>query len=310
MANESKKHTKKTSVSAVDTSIFGATPPQNIEMERNLLGCLMIDPKSADDIVSIVHRDDFYLEAHQILYDRIVQMYNTGHQVDIPLLVEDLRSDNLLDKIGGEAYLVEILHSVAIATHARSYAEVVREKSILRMLIQTSSEILQEAYTSSTNANDLINQAEERIFALKGAETKTDKLDFVKVLQDTLDQINETMLKGAAPGLLTGLADLDKMTGGMHQGELIILAARPSMGKTALAANFADYIAVVEGKGVLFVSLEMNQIELVKRLISSRGEIDGSKFRTGSFAPEDKDVILKAVGQLSGSNMVIDDSPV
>ena len=118
------------------------------------------------------------------------------------------------------------------------------------------------------------------------------------------------MLKGAAPGLLTGLADLDKMTGGMHQGELIILAARPSMGKTALAANFADYIAVVEGKGVLFVSLEMNQIELVKRLISSRGEIDGSKFRTGSFAPEDKDVILKAVGQLSGSNMVIDDSPV
>ena len=310
MANESKKHTKKTSVSAVDTSIFGATPPQNIEMERNLLGCLMIDPKSADDIVSIVHRDDFYLEAHQILYDRIVQMYNTGHQVDIPLLVEDLRSDNLLDKIGGEAYLVEILHSVAIATHARSYAEVVREKSILRSLIQTSSEILQEAYTSSSNANDLINQAEERIFALKGDETKSDKLDFVKVLQDTLDQINETMLKGAAPGLLTGLADLDKMTGGMHQGELIILAARPSMGKTALAANFADYIAVVEGKGVLFVSLEMNQIELVKRLISSRGEIDGSKFRTGSFAPEDKDVILKAVGQLSGSNMVIDDSPV
>ena len=192
MANESKKHTKKNSVSAVDTSIFGATPPQNIEMERNLLGCLMIDPKSADDIVSIVHQDDFYLEAHQILYDRIVQMYNTGHQVDIPLLVEDLRSDNLLDKIGGEAYLVEILHSVAIATHARSYAEIVREKSILRSLIQTSSEILQEAYTSSSNANDLINQAEERIFALKGDETKTDKLDFVKVLQDTLDQINET----------------------------------------------------------------------------------------------------------------------
>ena len=244
MANESKKHTKKTSVSAVDTSIFGATPPQNIEMERNLLGCLMIDPKSADDIVSIVHRDDFYLEAHQILYDRIVQMYNTGHQVDIPLLVEDLRSDNLLDKIGGEAYLVEILHSVAIATHARSYAEVVREKSILRSLIQTSSEILQEAYTSGNNANELINQAEERIFALKGDDSQIEKLNFVKVLEETLIQIDQTMKQGAAPGLLTGLVDLDKMTGGMHPGELIILAARPSMGKTALAANFADYIAV------------------------------------------------------------------
>ena len=295
----------------VDTSIFGATPPQNIEMERNLLGCMMIDPKSTDDIASIVHLEDFYLESHQILFDRIVKMYNTGHQVDVPLLVEDLRSDNLLDKIGGESYLIEILHSVAIATHARSYAEIVREKSMRRKLIQTSSEILQEAYSSSSNANDLINQAEERIFTLKGDEKDNEnKYDFVSVLEETIRQINETMQNGAASGLMTGLVDLDKMTGGMHNGELIILAARPSMGKTALAANIADYIAVEEKKGVLFVSLEMNQIELAKRLISSRGEIDGNKFRTGSFASEDKETILKTIGELSKSTMVIDDSPV
>ena len=306
----SEKTFKKKDVMPPPTDIFGVAPPHNIEMERNLLGSLMIDPKVADDIVSIVHREDFYLEAHQILFDRIIQMYNSGHQVDLPLLVEDLRTDNLLDKIGGQEYIIEILHSVAYAVHAKSYAEVVKQKSILRSLIQTSSEILQDAYQSNADANELINQAEEKIFSLKGDESKSDKLDFFQVLQDTLNQINDTMLKGGAPGIQTGLADFDKMTGGLHNGELIILAARPSMGKTALAANIADYVAVEEQKGVLFVSLEMNQIELAKRLISSRGEIDSNKFRTGSFVPEDKDMILQTVSQLSATKLVIDDSPV
>ncbi len=301
---------KETNLEQINTDLFGVTPPHNIEMERNLLGSIMIDPRVADDIVSIVHSSDFYLESHQILYDRIIQMYNSGHQVDVPLLVEELRRNNLLDKIGGEAYIIEILHSVAYAVHAKSYAEVVREKSVLRSLIQTASEILQDAYHSNVDAKDLINQAEERIFSLKGNDSVSDKLDFVQVLQQTLDQINETMVKGGMPGIQTGLVDYDKKTGGLHEGELVILAARPSMGKTALAANIADYAAVEERKGVLFVSLEMNQIELAKRLISSRGEIDSNKFRTGTLGEEDKTILLQTVSKLSESNLVIDDSPV
>ncbi len=311
MSNEKNNYQKKSNREQLDASLFGVTtPPHNVEIEKNLLGSIIIEPLMLDEIDSIVKGKDFYLEAHQILYDRIKDMYNTGHHIDIPLLLEDLRSDNLLNKVGGESYIVEILESVGAAVHAKSYAEVVREKSLLRSLILTTSEILQDAYSSKLPAKNLISNAEEKIFSLQGDETNVDKLDFVNVLQETMNQISDIMEQGAAPGLLTGLVDLDKMTGGMHNGELIILAARPSMGKTALAANIADYIAVDEQKGVLFVSLEMSRIELAKRLISSRGEVDGNKFRTGSFTQEDKDNILKTISDLCGCKMMIDDSPV
>lgn len=289
---------------------LGLAPPHNIEVEKNLLGSIMLDPMVCDDVVSIVHADDFYLEAHQILYEQWVQMYNQGHQVDIPLMIEKMRTEGMLEKVGGEEYLLDILHSVAVAAHAKTYAEVVREKSILRTLIKTATLILQDAYSTTLKADDLINQAEERIFAVKGDRVSGNSFDITTILEKTLAQIDNQIQTGGPTGIMTGLLDFDSMTGGLHNGELIILAARPSMGKTALATNFADYAAVEAGKGVLFVSLEMGQIELATRMICSRGRINGKKFRSSGISDEDTQRLLGAVGELNNKQLFIDDSPV
>jgi len=289
--------------------ILDRIPPQNLEAERALLASMLIAPRYYDDIASILHRDDFYAESNRIIYTHLEQMHSETKNVDVTLLVDSLRTAGELENIGGEAYLAEMLHSQVVPVHAVSYAEIIRDKARLRNLIHASVDIIHEAYESTQPPQELVSQAEEKIFAIHEGRAGDSVSKLGDVLFQSYELIDDRLRNGGATGTPTGFVDLDKMLGGLHHDELIILAARPSMGKTALATNIADHVAVEEGVGTLMVSLEMAALELVQRIVAGRGRIDGRKFRSGFASEKDHKNFNKAYGALRDAPLYIDDSP-
>ena len=245
----------------VNSEILDRLPPHNLDAERGVLGSVMLDPNLCDEVVMILRPDDFYADAHRRLFQQIVAMHDEGKRIDITLIVERLTQAGELEAVGGMAYVAEVIQSVAVAAHAVYYAEIVRNKAVLRSLIHASTSILRDAYDPTLESRELINSAEERIFAIRDNRSSDQIVSLNEVLLDAFEQIDRR-LEGGAGGIPTGFTDLDNLTGGMHEGELIILAARPSMGKTALATNIADYVSVKSGMATLFVSLEMARLEL------------------------------------------------
>jgi len=239
----------------------------------------------------------------------MLSMHYEGNRIDTTLLVERLRQGGDFEAIGGEAYLGEVIHSVAVAAHAAHYAAIVRDKAVLRALIHTTTEILRDAYDPTQECRGLLNQAEERVFAINDERSSDQVVSIHDVLVSAFAQIDRRMEQGAATGIPTGFADLDALTGGLHDAELVVLAARPSMGKTALATNIADYAAVESGVPTLFVSLEMSRLELAQRMLCGRGRIDGRKFRSGFLSGEDRKKLVEASGKLSKAPLFIDDTP-
>ncbi len=297
-------------VSRAGTSeILDRTPPYNLDAEKGVIGSLLLDPTLFDDVLMIVRPDDFYDEAHQILYDQMVEMHNDGVQIDVTLLVERLRAAGQLDVVGGMSYLAEVAGSVGVAAHAEKYAELVRDKSTLRGLIHASSEVLRDAYDPTVNPAELISQAEQKVFAVNDARSSNQVSEIRDVLMETVSLIDHRIEHGGASGLPTGFTDLDNLTGGFHGSELIIIAARPSMGKTAFATNVAENVAIEAKEPVLFVSLEMAAQELAQRLLASQGKIDSIKFRSGMLSKEDRQKMMQAAGVLGESPLFVDDSP-
>jgi replicative DNA helicase len=293
----------------VSSEILDRLPPQNLDAERAVLGSLILDPHFCDDVVLILRPGDFYADAHRKLYSHVVAMHDAGKRIDPTLLVERLKQAGDFEAIGGAAYIAEVVHAVPVAAHAVHYAQIVREKATLRALIHATTEILRDAYDPVLEAKDLVNQAEEKIFSVSD-ERSTDSVSTMHdVLVAAFEQIDHRLEHGGATGIPTGFVELDNLTGGLHDEELVILAARPSMGKTALATNIADYVAVQANVGTLFVSLEMSRLELAQRMLCGRGEIDGRKFRTGYLSGEDRDKLVKASAELSKAPLFIDDTP-
>ncbi len=293
----------------VTSEILDRLPPQNLDAERAVLGSLILDPSFCDDVVLLVRPEDFYADAHRKLFAHVVAMHDAGKRIDLTLLVERLKQAGEFEAIGGAAYVAEVVHAVPAASHAVYYAQIVREKATLRALIHTTTEILRDAYDPVTQAKDLVNRAEERIFAVSDERSQDSVASMHDVLVAAFEQIDHRLEHGGATGTPTGFTELDNLTGGLHAEELAILAARPSMGKTALATNIAEYVAVDANVGTLFVSLEMSRLELAQRMLCGRGEIDGRKFRTGYLSGEDRDKLVKASAELSKAPLFIDDTP-
>ncbi|MBN2217580.1 MAG: replicative DNA helicase [Pirellulales bacterium] len=284
-------------------------PPQNLDAEKGVLGSLLLDPLFCDDVLMVVRPDDFYSDANQKLFRHIVQMHADGLAIDVTLLVERLRTAGELEAVGDLAYLAEVAQSVGVAAHAVRYAEIVRDKATLRNLIHASSEILRDAYEPGLRPDELLGQAEQKIFTIHDNRSADQLSTIHDVLMETFDLIDHRMEHGGASGVPTGFVDVDALTGGLHDSELIILAARPSMGKTAFATNIAEHIAIDENIPVLFVSLEMARHELAQRLLSSQGKIDGLKFRSGTMSKDEREKLVKASAKLSTAPLFIDDSP-
>ena len=292
----------------VNSEILDRLPPHNLEAERGVLGSLLLDPRMCDDVVPVLRPDDFYADAHHKLYGHIVAMHDEGGRVDTTLLAERLRQAGDLEAIGGPAYLAEIVHSVAVPSHAVFYARIVRDKATLRSLIHTSAEILRDCYDSSLEPREMLNRAEEAVFAVRDERSADQVNSMHDVLLEAFEHIDRRLEHGGSTGIPTGYASLDALTGGLHDCELVILAARPSMGKTALATNVVDYATVEAKVPTLFVSLEMSRLELAQRMLCARGRIDGCKFRSGFLSGQDREKLVVASAELSKAPLFIDDT--
>ncbi len=285
-------------------------PPRNMEAERAVLGSILLMPDVCDDVALIVRPEDFYDPSHQLLYGHLRTMHDDNKRIDLTLLHDRLKSSGDLEQIGGRAFLAELYQSVPTAAHAVYYAQIVRDKSTLRSLIHTSTEILRDSYDESIDPREMLSRAEQKVFSILDQRGSGDVEAISDILQEAMARMNARMNgEQTVGGVETGFKDFDSMTGGFHESELIILAARPSMGKTALALNIAEHVAVAGAKGVLFVSLEMASVELADRMLCSTAEVNGQRLRNGTISNEDRRKLIEKAAEMSQAPLFVDDSP-
>ncbi|HET6882368.1 MAG TPA: replicative DNA helicase, partial [Pirellulales bacterium] len=290
--------------------LFDRLPPQNLEAEQGVLGSLLLDPEMCDEVAMLLQPGDFYLPAHQSLFGHLLAMHNDGLRIDTTLLVERLNKHDDVEMVGGLAYLAEVADAVPTAANGTYYAQIVRDKATLRSLIHASTEIIRDAFDQSLEGREMLARAEEKIFRILEDQGTGELAPLQDVLAEAMTRIDQRLTKGAGVGgMPTGFSDLDGMTGGLHEGELVILAARPSMGKTALATNIADHVAIGGGRTTLFVSLEMSRMELAERMLCAHGRINGHKLRNGIIAPTDRTKLTAAFAAMSSAPLFIDDTP-
>ncbi|MDB4863515.1 MAG: replicative DNA helicase [Pirellulaceae bacterium] len=290
--------------------ILQRQPPYDLEAERGVLGSILLKPDIIDEVLFVLHKDDFFDEANQKLYAVMYEMHNDAKKIDVMLLVAELKSQSLFELIGGTKYLAELGGAVPNAAHAVYYAEIVREKAIYRSLINVGTEILKDAYEQAMDCRALLSQAEQKVFNIADDRSgqAVSKLD--EILHLAMDRMEARMSgEQTEDGVETHFTELDRMMGGFHANELLILAARPSMGKTALAMNISENVCHLGKAPVLFVSLEMSQLELCDRLLCSAARVNGHKMRNGTISNEDRAKLVEKAGELANAPLYVDDSP-
>jgi replicative DNA helicase len=289
---------------------LGRQLPQSVDAERAVLGSILLLPEVFDEVALVVRPTDFYDDANRRLFEHLLAMHDGGQRIDLMLLVERLKKADVYESIGGAAYLAEIGRTVPTAAHAEYYAGIVAEKSALRALIHASVDIQHDAYNPTCEAKEILGRAEERLFAVLEDRGAGQVATIGEVLQESLDRIDARMDRHAAfGGVETGFSDFDQLTGGLQKSELVILAARPSMGKTALAMNMAEHAAINVGAPVLFISLEMSRVELGDRLLCSFAEVNGNRLRNGTITQDERKKLVAAAARISQAPLFIDDAP-
>jgi replicative DNA helicase len=285
-------------------------PPQNLDAERSVLGSMLLSNDAVDEVAAFLKATHFYLDAHQRIYGTICRMRDRGlSAIDPVTLAEELAREKLLEETGGMSYLHTILETVPHAGHVRYYADIVHEKYVQRTLINTCTEVLRNCYDSSRSADEILHEAEQKIFSILEQQEHEAKISIAEILLETFTRISDRMqTPGNVSGLATTFVDVDHLTTGFQPAELIILAARPSMGKTALICNWAEGIAR-SGHGVLLFSLEQSKLELAERFLCMAAQIDGHKLRSGDIDDEQRQKLLDASQELSATPIFIDDHP-
>jgi len=288
----------------------GKIPPQNLDAEMSLLGAVLIDEETLADISEHVKPHDFYDKRHGLVFEAMMRLYEKHKPVDLLTLTEELKKKNDIETIGGSAYLTELTNYVPTAAHAEAYAELVSQKAIRRRLIKASAEISEMGFDEETSTDELLEQAEAQLFAVSDASLKQDLVSIETILTDSFDRMEELHRnKGALRGVRTGWRDLDNMTAGLQRSDLIILAARPAMGKTTLVTNLAYNVATVAKQSVLFFSLEMSKEQLVDRMLADASGVDAWNIRTGNLSDDDFGKLSDAMGEMAEAPIFIDDTP-
>ena len=290
-------------------------PPQSIEAEKSLLGCLLLDKNAIIRVADFLQPRDFYKKNHQEIYQTAIELFERGEPIDLLSVSTRLKEKNLLEEIGGASYLTELINSVPTASHVLNYAKIVQKKRILRDLIEVSQEIGTMAYNESEDVDVLLDEAEKRIFSIAQKSLTQDFLPVKAALEEAFERIDKlSKHQGAPRGVPTGFVDLDNILAGLQKSDLIILASRPSLGKSSLALNFAANIAISEKVPVGIFSLEMSKDQVVDRLIASLANVDLWRLRTGRLSDEGEDNdfsrIQQALGVLSEAPIYIDDAAV
>jgi replicative DNA helicase len=296
----------------------GRIPPHNDEAERSLLGALLAEPHRLPEVAEVVQRGDFFAKRHNALYEAMLALAERSAGIDLVSVGEALAAAGTFQESGGRAYLVELSNCVTSAAHARHHARIVAETASLRLLIRETSEILGEAYQTRPDGDDvkkLLDQAETRIHQVAGGRDRGGAAPIGQAIEEAFRRIDSSSHRTGLTGLPTGLYELDDLMCGLNAGDLIVLAARPSMGKTALALNILDHAALHPPEWldrspvVLFFSLEMGQQSIVRRMLCSRGRVDAHKLRTGKIPDQDYAKLAEAAGELSTARIFLDDSP-
>jgi len=288
----------------------GKVPPQNLDAEMSLLGAILIDEETLADITEHVKPKDFYDKRHAIIFDAIMRLYEKNKPVDLLTLTDELKRKNEIDEIGGSVYLTELTNYVPTAAHAESYAEIVAQKAVRRRLIKASGEISELGYDENTTTQELLQQAEAELFSVSDQSLKQDLISLESILTDSFDRLEELHRnKGSLRGVRTGYRDLDNMTAGLQRSDLIILAARPAMGKTTLVTNLAYNVATIAKQPVLFFSLEMSKEQLVDRMLADASGVDSWNIRTGNLSDDDFSKLSDAMGEMAEAPIYIDDTP-
>lgn len=291
--------------------LFGKVPPQNLDAEKAVLGGILLDNVVIDDLVQIVKANHFYSDKNTRIFAAILRLHDAGVRgIDAVTIAEELDSKGELEEAGGVLYLHEILESVPHAAHAEYYAKIVRDKSVQRTLIHSCTEIIRESYAPQGDTLDVLNKAEQSIFSILEQQGEGDKIEIRDILMDAFDRIHERSQKeGMLTGLTSGFLDLDTQINGFQPSELIILAARPSMGKTALVCNFAEAAADEGGTATIVFSLEQSKLELAERLLCIRSGVNGHSLRAGDLEDDERHRLIEASSELSEMPLFIDDKP-
>ncbi len=298
------------SKTAINDTNQNRSMPESPEAEAAVLGSMILDRECISSIVQILKVDSFYRLEHQLIYSAILDLYEMGPDVDVDLVLlrDELKKKSHLEEVGGVDYLVKIVDSVPSSANHEYYANIVKEKQMMRELIAATSEILADAYTQSGDIGTKLDEAEKKIFAVTEKKMVSQASSMKDLLVDAFHEIESRSGKDVT-GLSTGFPDLDRMTSGLHGGEMIIIAGRPSMGKTSFAMNLAEHVGADEKCGVGIFSLEMGKVQLAERLLCSRAKIDSQLVRRGSLEPEIYQELFRASGELSEAPMLIDDTP-
>jgi replicative DNA helicase len=296
-----------------ENELLDRLPPHNKEAEQSVLGSMLRENSCIDSVLQIVRQDDFYADAHQKVFETIIHLNDKGGRpVDLVILADALKQREWFEDAGGYPYLGELWDAAPTAANAEYYAQIVRDKALVRNLIRAGNEILGDAYKQTMPADQMIEGAERKILeiAQKGIAGQVSTLD--QAIRDTYARIDERWSKGgemSLGGMPTGFADLDDLTAGLHPSELVIVAARPSVGKTAFALNLVRHIIVAEKAPVFFVSLEQSRLELAERMLCSQAKVDSHRLRKNTLTTDDMTKLIDAGDIFQDAKLFIDDTP-
>ena len=285
-------------------------PPQNIDAEMAVLGAMLIDEKAIPEVLEFISSDSFYREEHKVIFSSIVSLFDNRKKADILTVSEDLNKKKLLDKVGGSSYLAALADFVPTAANVIHYAHIVKEKSILRSLVSGATQIAEAVYKEEEDVSAVLDKAERLIFEISDKRIEGGYVHIKEIIKDGIELIESLYYKKShITGIPTGFADFDVKTAGLQNSDLIIIAGRPSMGKSAIATSIAEYAAVEEKIPVGFFSLEMSKEQLMQRFLCSQAKVDVHKLRTGFLAPSEWPILTAAAGRLSEAPIFIDDTP-
>ena len=285
-------------------------PPQNLEAEQAVLGAILLDSDALITVTERISADDFYRTAHQHIFNAMLELAHENEPVDLITLTARLADKKQLEDIGGVSYLSQLANAVPTAANVDYYAQIVEDKSLLRRLIRTATQIVSDGYAGEDDVSQLLGEAEKRILEIANRKSNSGFVSIRDVLMDVFERIEFLYNhKGGTTGIPSGFPDLDRMTSGFQRSDLIIVAARPSVGKTAFSLNIAQNVGVRAKETVAIFSLEMGAAQLVQRMICAEANVDATRLRTGALEGDDWEKLTMAIGTLSEANIYIDDTP-
>ena len=293
-----------------DLNLVEKIPPQNLDAEMSVLGAMLFEAEVVPRAIEMLNESYFYLDAHRKVYNCLISLFDKNQPVDLVTVTEDLRKRKQLEEVGGASYLAQLTANVPTAANFEHHATIVKEKGLLRNLIHVATQIVQESYAASADVSDLLDHSEQAIFGISQQQIEGKFVKLKDIIRDSIETIDQLyQRKEHVTGLATGFHDFDTRTAGLQPSDLIIIAGRPSMGKSAFTSSICEHIGVVLKKPVAFFSLEMSKEQLVQRMLCSHARVDAQKVRTGYLSHSDWPKLTSAAGKLSEAPIYIDDTP-